>query len=95
MTSHPLFEYLRISFEEKYPGTFYKSFCYFKRPIDEYKAMSTILQVAGHDTTEMNNAINDVETAVHKLKAVTNAARSRFMLNGVVDYTSIIPMLGK
>ena len=80
---HPLFEYLKKNMDEQHPTLYGNSYCYFKRPLETYKSMSTILSIAGHDTTEINNAINEVENAVSKLKKVTDTARSKFLLNGM------------
>ena len=106
--SAPLFEYLRKSLDDVYPNTFNKTFCLFKRPVESYKTMSTIFQVAGCETTEMNEAISDVETSVRRLKSVTEATRTKFLKNTTTDtsenskllnsyamYRSIIPILGK
>ena len=84
MTTHPLFEYLRKNMDEIHPAIPYdRNNCYFKKPLEIYKTTSTILTIAGYDTTDINNAINEVQAAVDKLKSVTYSARSEFIQSGI------------
>lgn len=81
-----LYQYLNEQVQAMSPCTYY---CPFERDLKEYKALSRLLQAAGHDTTHLDDAIESITRGVVNLHNATSAARTTFAQQGIKSTQTI------
>ena len=65
------------------------SWCRFGHAMEEHTKLSQVLKAVGHDTTELDNAMQSVLSVVQTLKQATNKAKLKFTQEGVKHTTAV------
>ena len=64
-------------------------FCYFNQALKEYMNLSRLLLAAGHDTDNLDHAIETMQASIVNLREATRDAQTTFAQQGIKEIESI------
>ena len=81
-----LYQYLNERAQALSPSLYY---CQINAALREYVELSRLLQAAGHDTTQLDDAISAIKRDVEILHDVTRTAQTNLAQQGIKPIQSI------